>query len=206
MALPTYPLTLPAEPGIKNFLFNPDTNNTEQTSPFTGNSQRGLLAYHLWEAAFTVPDIGNQVQAEEWVSFITKLYGIFGNYKMVLPGYTGPSTGYAGPTPLVNGASQTGNSLILDGMSNTTSIFAIGNRFTVNDEMLVVREPLTSDGGGAGTVVFDPPLKVSPANNDPLEINAPYFIAASQIKNPQIQLRSPYIHGFRVTAREVLAV
>ena len=85
-----------------------------------------------------------------------------------------------GSTPLVNGASQTGNSLVTDGWANSTAILLRGDIITlasvnaVNPQNrqdtgslrnFVVTEDVTSDGSGNATIPIEP--AISPAANDP---------------------------------------
>jgi hypothetical protein len=81
----------------------------------------------------------------------------------------------AGSTPLTNGASQTGNSLITDGWANSTAIFSRGDIFTIginavnpqsrdNTNALrqfVVTDDVTSDGSGNATLPIEPAMTVS---------------------------------------------
>ena len=74
---------------------------------------------------------------------------------------------YSG-TPLVNGGSQTGSSLILDGASTTITDWAkAGDYFNIAGEEKVyqITADASSDGAGNVTLSIYPPLVSSPANN-----------------------------------------
>jgi hypothetical protein len=84
--------------------------------------------------------------------------------------------------PLVKGAAQTGSTLAIDGLPlSTAGLLLPGDWFSVGLELKRVTAPLNSDGSGNGTLQFSPPLRASPADNDPVIINQPFgrFILSS---------------------------
>jgi hypothetical protein len=113
--------------------------------------------------------------------------------------------GNLGGTPLVNGASQTGASLITDGWSNSiTQLLRKGNRFTIADvyavkpwtrqsigalQQFVVKADVDSDGSGNATISIDPPIRLDGAyqNVDALPANnaAITLIGAADAVTPQ---------------------
>lgn len=79
-----------------------------------------------------------------------------------------------GSTPLVNGASQSGASLITDGWANSTPVFKENDVFTIDGVFAVnyfsykpmhflrqfrVTADVTSDGTGNATIPIDPPIQ-----------------------------------------------
>ena len=84
-----------------------------------------------------------------------------------------------GSTPLVNGASQTGSSLITDGWANSTLVLTEGDVFTIGDDVFavnprsrestgvlrqfVVTADATSDGSGDLTIPIWPPITTTGA-------------------------------------------
>lgn len=83
--------------------------------------------------------------------------------------------GAGGGTPLVNGAGQTGPSLITDGWPASTPVLRGGDIFTIGAETLVrtVRLDATTNASGQVTLTIDPPLYVAPADNAALTLNNP---------------------------------
>lgn len=81
-------------------------------------------------------------------------------------------------TPLVNGAGQTGTSLVLDGLTVAYAIKA-GMKFSVivssRRYLHVVTDDVTANGSGQATVTFAPMLRVSPADNATVEFAQPYI-------------------------------
>lgn len=89
-------------------------------------------------------------------------------HRLRIPVHDNPNRGAYGGTPLVNGASQTGSALIIDGCSNVTNWIRAGDYFSVDvngeHELKLCTQDLTTSGGG-GTVNFEPRLRASPLNN-----------------------------------------
>jgi len=75
-------------------------------------------------------------------------------------------------TPLVKGASQTGNTLLIDGCTASVTNWArAGDYFSVNGELKRCTAAKNSDGSGEVTLAFEPPLRASPADNAALTFN-----------------------------------
>lgn len=75
---------------------------------------------------------------------------------------------------LVMGASQTGNVLDVDALPNSTNgLLLPGDRVQIGTQVVVVTEPLNSNGSGQGRLQFEPPLRSSPADNSPVIVHQP---------------------------------
>lgn len=81
-----------------------------------------------------------------------------------------------GSTPLVNGASQSGSSLVTDGWANSTAVLTVGDVFTIANvyavnpqnrqstgqlQQFVVTSAVTSDGSGNATISISPSITAS---------------------------------------------
>ena len=75
---------------------------------------------------------------------------------------------------LVNGSSQIGGSLVIDGLPTSTNGLArAGDWFEVNGELKRLTADLNSDSSGNGYLIFEPTLRTSPANNAPVIFRNP---------------------------------
>lgn len=78
---------------------------------------------------------------------------------------------------LVNGGSQTGSSLWIDALPNSTDgLLKAGDLvavYTSGWEMKRLTADLNSNASGQGQLVFEPPLRSSPADNAPVAIHRP---------------------------------
>ncbi len=82
--------------------------------------------------------------------------------------FDNPKRGGYGGTPLVNGASQTGSSINLDGVTNKTNWIRAGDYISIDvngDHELKMCTADANSAGAAVTVNFEPRLRASPLNN-----------------------------------------
>jgi hypothetical protein len=79
------------------------------------------------------------------------------------------SLGVASGVISVNGAISAGvTSVAIDGMANSTSgVFKAGDyfRFTGQNKVYMVMADVSSNGSGAGTLTFEPPLRTAVSDN-----------------------------------------
>lgn len=171
----TYPLTFPSV-GIRNSTFRLVSATASSTSPFTGEQQVYAFPGQWWEGQVSFVAT-RRADASEIQAFLAKLRGRFGTFLYGDPDALALGHQGTGGTILVNGASQTGNTLAVDGMSLNSTVARQGDYFQlgtgVNARLYMFTEDLLSDGTGAGTATFEPNIRTSPADNDQLDITAP---------------------------------
>ncbi len=113
----TYPRTLPSHTGLMNVTLRAVNQTSMTMSPFTYKQQIYNHAGQRWEAEVQLPPM-RRTNAEQWIAWLLSLNGRSGTFLMGDPlGCT--ARGALGGTPVVNGASQTGSSLSIDGCSNS---------------------------------------------------------------------------------------
>ena len=156
---------------IKRSRFGLRFNTAQFESPLSGDVQRLELAGARWFAEYTF----RQTTAAEvgaLQAFLVKLRGRANTFNGYDPDRTTP-LGTASGTPLVNGADQTGGSLITDGWANSQVVLKQGDYFSVNSELKMVTADVTSDGSGNATITFEPVLRTSPADNAAITLSNP---------------------------------
>lgn len=164
----TYPLTFPAV-GIVSSSFRLVRVVSESVSIFTGAQQTYEHQGAWWEGEVTFRTM-RRADAALVQSFLAKLNGKVGTFLYGDPDALALGLMGAGGTITVKGAAQTGTSLLVDGMTLSTNdilkagdYFQLGSGSTSTLHMAV--EDLNSDGAGEGTLVFEPKIKTSPADN-----------------------------------------
>ena len=117
--------------------------------------------------------------------------------------------GIATGTPLVNGASQTGTSLVTDGWTaSQTGILKAGDIFKLAglNQVFDITADVNSNGSGQATLPISPPLWAggSPADNAALTVSGVLF-RAILIEPPGIPDADAdqYIQGLTLTFQEV---
>jgi len=195
----TYPLTFPSVSVVKSkFALNVAT--TSNTSPFTGEQQVYFFGGQWWTGEVTFkPSTRAEISAVQ--AFLAKLKGQYGTFLYGDPDALAGGFMGAGGTILVNGASQTGNTLTVDGMSLSTTVAKAGDYFQlgtgVNARLYMFTEDLVSDGAGAGTATFEPNLRASPNDNDQLDITDP--VGAFRLSENTSEWMSNYSSTYDVT-------
>mgnify|MGYP000099990583 CR=1 FL=1 len=197
-----FPLTMPTTPIMNQAKVSLVRQTAVTQSPYSGATQRSEGSYALWEVKGGFPEMDDLQISRLWRSFFLQLRGRAGTFKLIIPGTGAPSTAYTGAVGLVDGASQTGLTLVTKTWDNTTLVLQDGDYFTVNDELKILTADATTDGAGAVTLSFEPPLRTSPADGAALTIANPYFIARLQNDDPSWNLRPPYFHAFAFEATE----
>lgn len=173
---------------------------TVTESPFTLEQQIQDWGGSVWEYEIEFA-VRQGADGRRLAAFFAALRGPVGTFTFRDPYIVNPP---ALGTVLVNGASQTGNSLVTDGWSARPML--AGDFFSLGTGTALRLYQLTADAipsGGNATLQFIPALRSSPANN-----------AALNVINPGVLLRlvSPApasigladLYRFTVTAREAI--
>lgn len=205
MAIITYPSGV-GFPGFTGYTLKLMRHSIRLQSPFTGKRQVIAAPYFLWNfvGKYSLAD-NPSTFAGALRAFLLQLQGMANSFRLPLPEYTGPSTGYIGAAGLVNGASQTGNSLITDGWTASAAIFKVGDYFNINDELKVITANATANGSGQVTLAFEPAIRTSPADNLVLGIANPTVLLASNSDDAASwDLTPPTLYQFQLDCSEVV--
>ena len=177
-------VTLPTTPKFAAARFGLRANTQVFASPLTGATQTFELPGALWFVTYTLPLMTFDTAAP-WQSALIELMGSSGRFFGFDPGRENPRGIYSSgsDTPLVDAASQTGNSLTTDGWRNNgTGLLLPGDYFEVTaggvKELHMIISQVDSDGSGLATLTFRPQLNQSPNNN-----------AVIVLANPVVEMR-----------------
>jgi len=164
----TYPLTLPSHTGIQNITLRAVNTVGMSMSPFTYQQQAVAHAGQRWEVDVTLPAM-NRADAEQWVAFLISLRGQLGTFTLGDPVGASPR-GSAGGTPLVNGASQIGGTLNIDGCTaSQTGWLKAGDYIQLGTAGSATLHKVLADvdSNGSGQVAVDiwPYIRTAPSDN-----------------------------------------
>lgn len=169
-----YPLTLPTATGIKRVTIRMRSVVAVTESAFTLQRQVQAHQGQRFEATVELPPMV-RADADEWIAWLAKLNGQEGTFTMGDPAAASPR-GTGGGAPLVNGASQTGNSLVTDGWNAGEGVLKAGDYIQLGSgstaRLYKILNDVTSDGSGNATLDIWPSLRSSPANNDPITVTS----------------------------------
>jgi hypothetical protein len=165
----TYPLALPTG-GVARINLVARNTIGVSSSPFTYAQQVYKHQGQRWEADITLPPM-KRADAEVWISFFMKLYGPYGTFLLGDPnGATARGTASSSPgTPVVNGASQTGNELAIDGLpTSETGYLKAGDYVQIGTgtsaQLYKVLDDVDTNSSGEATLQIWPDLRSSPSD------------------------------------------
>lgn len=171
----TYPLAFPTVPKPQRVRMLTMNVVAETVSPTSLQEQTQVHPGQRWEADVTIPPM-IRADAEVWIAFLLKLQGKSGTFLFGDPAGE-VARGIVTGTPLVDGASQTGNELDTKGWTTgQTGIMKAGDYFSLgagtSTQLYKVLDDANSDGGGLATLLIWPSLRFSPGDSDPLDVSA----------------------------------
>jgi phage-related protein len=141
--------------------------NTIVTTTASGRRQARQIDAQKFKLRVTFP-IMTRTEFAPINAFILKQRSQMESFTFVPPTVYN-SLGVASGVISVNGAISAGvTSVAIDGMANSTSgVFKAGDyfRFTGQNKVYMVMADVTSNGSGAGTLTFEPPLRTNVADN-----------------------------------------
>ena len=164
----SYPLTFPTHTNVRSIDLRAVNAVAMSMSPFTYKQQVFAHQGQRWEADVTLPPM-KRSDAEQWVAWLVSLKGLRGTFLMGDPvGCT--ARGSVGGTPLVNGASQTGDTLNIDGCTaSQTPWIKAGDYIQLGSASSASLHKVLADANsdGSGEVVLDiwPNINVAQADN-----------------------------------------
>lgn len=171
----TYPLTFPDDFAFSDIQVTLRNSSAKNTSPFTLEEQVYDYRGEVWEISGSLPPM-NREKAEIYNSFLLSLRGQVGTFLMPIAGAYVPLGAWGG-TPVVDGASQTGDTLDIRGLPNSITNVAKAGDFIslgsgVNTRLHKVVVNADSNASGEATLTIVPRLRVSPADGDAISVSS----------------------------------
>lgn len=194
MATITFPST-PAPSGMSWRLIQPAQNNI---SGWTGARQVLASGRGWWECSVSLPPMVGEASVAPWRSFFAKLQGAANDFRLPVNEIAQSS---ASATPLVNGGSQTGRSIVTDGWPVSSTVLSAGMYVTINNQLLQLTADVVSNGSGQATISVAPAVRSSPADNAPIEFKNPYALMYL-MEEPTVSVEPGLVYSTSFNARE----
>lgn len=126
-----------------------------------------------WLVSLNLPRMKGLL-ADLWSAFLLSCDGPVNAFWLGDPDRPAPRGVGVNAAPLVNGANQTGEDIVLDNLPlGTANILAIGDYLQLGNYLFRLVKPLNSDGSGVATATVRPRVKYAPADNDPVTVRNP---------------------------------
>jgi hypothetical protein len=203
----SYPLDFPTITGVDSIKMMASDIVGMNISPFSGAQQVYRYTGQFWSADIALPPMKRE-KAEYWISFFLKLNGSYGTFLMGDPlGAT--ARGVATGTPVINGASQTGGSLVTDGWTpGTTGILKAGDYIQLGagatSRLHKVLDDVDSDGSGNATLQIWPDLRESPSDNATITVTNAKGVFRLTSTQAAFDINRMGIYGVTFGAQEAL--
>ena len=138
-------------------------------------------------------------------AFVLKQRGQYESFQVVPP-VVNAGLGSPAGTPLVNGADQTGRSVVTDGWNASITIFKAGDflKFANHDKVYKVVTDATSDGSGDSTITIEPPLVTSPATDSAITYTSVPFTVALTSGIQEFATGTTGLFSFELDMEEVI--
>jgi hypothetical protein len=133
-----------------------------------------------------------------WRSFFAALQGAANDFRLPVSEIAQSSSS---STPLVNGASQTGRSIVSDGWPVSSTILSAGMYVTINNQLLQLTAAVTSNASGQATISVAPAVRTSPADNAAIEFKNPYALMY-MLEEPTMSVEPGLVYSTSFSARE----
>lgn len=106
------------------------------------------------------------------LAFMHKLNGM--QHRFTMQDFGHAQRGVLNGTPQVNGGSQTGKTLNIDGANNNVTDWAkAGDRISVNNKMYSIDDDANSNGSGQVALTVSPRIYVAHGTSDSIEVTTP---------------------------------
>lgn len=202
----SYPVTFPSL-GIRSMNIRAKSVVGVSQSPFTGQQQVYKHQGQWWEAEVSLPPM-KRADAEQVAAFLLKMNGQYGTFLLGDPANTAPR-GVGTGTPLVKGGSQTGDTLITDGWTtSTTGILKAGDWIQLGSDsttrLYKVLDDVDSNSSGEATLTLWPSLRSSPSDNAAIVVSSPkgqWRLSANEI---QYSIDEASVYGITFACVEAL--
>jgi len=166
----TYPLSMPTNTNVATVSLIASNTVGITTSPYNYKLTVYKHQGQRWEADINLP-LMKRADAEEWITFFMKQYGGYGTFLLGDPNAATPrgSAATTAGTPVVNGASQTGDELAIDGLpASATGYLKAGDYIQLGSsgtaQLYKVLDDVNSNASGEATLTIWPDLRSSPAD------------------------------------------
>ena len=164
---------LPDSPGPRSVSWQSLDFGGRLQGPLGGAAQRVNRLGNRWRVEVEMPVLTAR-QAREWSAALMQALRLGVVWKIIQPDTPTGSPG----SPLVDGASQSGTSLVIDGLTPSyayrvgqfISIIISGQRYVYQ-----LSESGKAATDGSATLSVEPPLRVPPNDGDTVEIAQPYL-------------------------------
>lgn len=193
--------TFPSAPGPSAVTLRSSTPSLVSVSQ-SGRRFVREMSGHRWLIIAAYGPL-TRAEARPLEAFVTAQRGQSESFQFVAPQMA--PRGVATGAPLVNGAGQTGRSVVTDGWTaSVTGILRAGDVLKFGHSKVYIQTvDVNSNALGQVTLTLEPPLIISPPDNDPLTVNNVPFTVAFAADVQEFPVRPPMLYSYEASMMEV---
>lgn len=183
-------------------------NTQTHISPLDRTAQTLEMPGAVWELTVSWESLTSD-DSRVLAAFLASLRGAVGRF-YYSPATWAPRRATGGGTPLINGASQSGASLITDGWSASVQVMRAGDWLSYTDtsnrrRLHMVTADTSSNASGQATLPITPPIRRAGADNAAIEVAAPSGVFRLPSDDaPEMALRAPLLGSATLSMVEAL--
>ena len=170
------------------------SNTRTYQSPLTNAVQTASRKGSLWKASMQFNNLSGD-DRKVMQAFLVKLNGQ--QHRFTLQDHSHTPRGAGGGTLRVNGASQSGTTLVCDGATaSVTNYLRAGDYISFNNELHMVVADANSDASTNVTLSIAPPIRKTPADDTIVDYTVPvlgvFMLAGPASWNTTIDIHSSF--------------
>ena len=170
------------------------SNTRTYQSPLTNAVQTASRKGSLWKASLQFNNLSGD-DRKVMQAFLVKLNGQ--QHRFTLQDHSHTPRGAGGGTLRVNGASQSGTTLVCDGATaSVTNYLRAGDYISFNNELHMVVADADSDASTNVTLSIAPPIRKTPADDTIVDYTIPvlgvFMLAGPASWNTTIDIHSSF--------------
>tara|TARA_R110000787_G_scaffold241772_1_gene347943 strand:- start:606 stop:1202 length:597 start_codon:yes stop_codon:yes gene_type:complete len=195
--------TFPTSPAFQSLAVS-SNQSTFVSRSISGRRQSRQIGGQYWRMRASFPPM-TRAQFAPIYAFVIAQRGRYESFSIV-PAVISTGQGSPAGTPLVNGADQTGRSLVTNGWSNSIAIFKAADYLKIagNDKVYMVTADVSSNGSGEASIAIEPALVASPANDAAITHSSVPFTVALRSGIQEFATGTNGLFTFEIDFEEVL--
>lgn len=176
----------------------------EVRSKYTAQSQYLAFPYAIWVFEGIVVE-SDGVKAGRFRSFLAKLQGRRNTFRLPVPAYSRPASGYATDGNLQAAVASRATSVTVGGLTANRAVFSEGDYFNIGDELKLATSDVGSDANGQCTISFEPAMRNPFGSGTLVKLQSPFIYLQAQDDNvASWQLKAGFRQNSRLAAIEAI--
>jgi hypothetical protein len=194
---------IPLPPGIriKRIIWDVDQPAQINESRWTGDERVMAEPWFMrWSGQLELTPIIGEAASLAYQAFLLDLKGRVNTFR--LPAVEGPQLDGNLSLFVLGGAPKGATSLQIYNLPFNTLVARRGMKLTINDQLLMLRNDLVSNGSGHATAQLGTYLRMAAPHSTPVELRDPTLLAALAQSNVGWEVEPGQIYGVRLAFRE----